>query len=279
MNPLNYLRESPITFPKIDGMIYLTPNTIDEALSSHNHLLLFLYADWDLHSKEIYPIISAAAYSKEAKKYGIVFASADNYYYKSIGKKYNLILFPALIHFSNYGKSYKIYDGKVKSKKDLIIWMKKAIYGSIIEIHSIEEIKNDFENKKEISFIYFGNNNEELKIFKNNAEKDNEHIYGHVKDEKIIKKYGIKPNKIVMYTPFDEKIHYNEGKIEENVIEKLNALHKYPYLLNFKIVNEALFNEKKSIVFFLTTEKEKRKYEKFLFNNDKKYKKIIYILL
>ena len=31
--------------------------------------------------------------------------------------------------------------------------MKKAIYGSIIEIHSIEEIKNDFENKKEISYI------------------------------------------------------------------------------------------------------------------------------
>ena len=53
-----------------------------------------------------------------------------------------------------------------------------------------------------------------------------------------------------MYTLFDEKIHYNEVKIEENVIEKLNALHKYPYLLNFKIVNEALFNEKNQWYFF-----------------------------
>ncbi len=163
-----------------------------------NHIIIFFFFfDWDLHSNEIYLIISAAAYSKEAKKYGIVFASSDKYYYKSIGKKYDLILFPVLIHFSNYGKSNKIYDGKVKSKEDLIIWMQKAIHGSITEIHSIEEIKNDFENKKEISYIYFGNNNEELKIFKNKEEKDNENIYGHVKDEKIIKKYGIKSNKIV----------------------------------------------------------------------------------
>ena len=91
---------------------------------------------------------------------------SDDYYYKSIGKKYNLISFPTLIHFSNYGKSYKIYNGKVKSKNDFIIWMKRTIDASITEINSIEEIKNDFENKKEISYIYFGNNNEELKIFK-----------------------------------------------------------------------------------------------------------------
>ncbi len=68
MNPLNFLRESPITFPKINGIMYLTPNTFDEAIHSHNHLLLFIYADWDLHCKEIYPIFSEAAYSKEAKK-------------------------------------------------------------------------------------------------------------------------------------------------------------------------------------------------------------------
>ena len=62
-----------------------------------------------------------------------------------------------------------------------------------------------------------------------------------------------------MYTPFDEKIHYNEGKIDENVIEKLNSLHKYPYLMDFKIGNEALFDDKKSIVFFLTTERREKK--------------------
>ena len=86
MNPTKYLRESPITFPKIDGILYLNPNTIDEALSAYNHLLLFFYADWDLNCKEIYPIFSEVAYSKEIKKYDIAFAGADIDYYKKIGK-------------------------------------------------------------------------------------------------------------------------------------------------------------------------------------------------
>ena len=273
MNPLNFLKESPITFPKINGIMYLTPKTFDEAIHTHNHLLLFIYADWDLHCKEIYPKFSAAAYSKEAKKYDLAFAGVDGYFYRSIGKRYNLISYPTLIHFSNYGKSYKLYNGRENTKDDFIIWMKRTVDSSITQINTIEQIKNDFENKNEISYIYFGNNNEELKIFKKKADEDIDHIYGQVKDEKIIKKYGTKPNKIAMYTPFDEKIHYNEGKIDENVFEKLHLLHKYPYLMDYNIGNKVLFDDKRSIVFLLTTEKEKRKYEKFMLNNAKKYRK------
>ena len=248
MNPIKYLRESPITFPKIDGILYLNPNTIDEALSAYNHLLLFFYADWDLHCKEIYPIFSEVAYSKEIKKYDIAFAGADIDYYKKIGKKYETISFPTLIYFSNYGKSYKIYNGKLKSKKDLIIWMKRTIDGTVKEINSIEEIKNDFENKEDISYVYFGNNDEELKIFKKKADEDIDHIYGQVKNKYIIKKYKVKPNTIVMYTPFDEKIHYNEEKIDENVFEKINSLHKYPYLMDFNDGKKVLYDEKKQIL-------------------------------
>ena len=41
--------------------------------------------------------------------------------------------------------------------------MKRTIDGTVKEINSIEEIKNDFENKEDISYVYFGNNDEELK--------------------------------------------------------------------------------------------------------------------
>ena len=42
----HYLKDSTISFPKIDGIIYLTDKTIEEAITSKEHVLLLFFAHW-----------------------------------------------------------------------------------------------------------------------------------------------------------------------------------------------------------------------------------------
>ena len=101
-----------------------------------------------------------------------------------------------------------------------IEWIYRIVVSPLNDIKSINEIKQNYENKNEISYLYFGNTERELNIMKNKAKKDFDHIYGHIKDEEVMKKYGVKPSTIVMFTSHDEKVHFNEGIIDDNTINK-----------------------------------------------------------
>ena len=46
VSPKNYLKDSIISFPKINGIIYLTDKTIEEAITSKEHVLLLFFAHW-----------------------------------------------------------------------------------------------------------------------------------------------------------------------------------------------------------------------------------------
>ena len=130
-----------------------------------------------------------------------------------------------------------------------------------------------YQNKQEISYVYFGNVEKELNIIKNKAENDFDHIYGHVKDEEVMKKYGVKPSTIVMFTSHDEKVHFSEGKIDDNTIKKLNTLHKYPYLMDQYDGGRLFQYNKKPVVFINLKDDDRKKYDKYFFELAKKYRK------
>ena len=208
---------------------------------------MLFFAHWCPHCKRAYPNFSQAATSEEVKKYNFLFASINGDHYRNLLSKYHINGFPTIIYFSNYGREQSYYNGKTNSKNDFIEWIYRKVVSPLKEIKSYYEIKENYENKKEISYIYFGNIESELNIMKKKANKDFDHIYGHVKDEEVMKKYGVKPSTIVMFTSHDEKVHFSEGKIDDNTIKKLNTLHKYPYLMDqydedfFNIIKNQLY--------------------------------------
>ena len=273
LSPKKYLKDTTISFPKIDGIMYLTDKTIEEAISSNERLLLLVFAHWCPHCKRAYPNFSEAAKSEEAKKYNIAFANINGDYYRNVLSKYQVSGFPTIFYFSNYGKEKSYYNGNSKSKNDFIEWMYRKVVNPLKVIKSVDEIKNNYENKNEISYIYFGNEPRELNIIKSKAENDFDHIYGHVKNEKVMEKYGVKPSTIVMFTSHDEKIHFSEGKIDEDTINKLNSLHEYPYLISAYEGGRLFQYDKKPVVFINLKDDDRKKYEKYFFDLAKKYRK------
>jgi protein disulfide-isomerase A1 len=274
LSPKNYLKDTSISFPKLDGIIYLTDKTIEEAISTNKNLLLLVFAHWCPHCKKAYPKFSQAALSEEVKKYNnFAFASINGDHYHNILSKYGVSGFPTILYFSNYGREQTHYNGNTKSKDDFIEWIYRKEVNPLKEINSVDEIKKNYENKQEISYVYFGNVEKELNIIKNKAENDFDHIYGHVKDEEVMKKYGVKPSTIVMFTSHDEKIHFSEGIIDDNTINKLDSLHKYPYLISAYEGGRIFQYDKKPVVFVNLKDDDRKKYDKYFFEIAKKYRK------
>ena len=180
----NFKVETPVHFPIIDGVAYLSENTYEEAITSNENVLILFFAHWCPHCKRAFPKFAEA--SKEAKKYNFLFASVNGDFYRNLLTKYGIRGFPTIIYFSNYGKEFSTYNGNLGSKDDFIEWIYRKKVNPLREINSVEQIKKEFENNNKISYIYFGNNPDEINIIKAKAEKDFNHIYGHVKDEKII---------------------------------------------------------------------------------------------
>ena len=48
-----------------------------------------------------------------------------------------------------------------------IEWIYRKVVSPLKEIKSVDEIKQNYENKNEISYLYFGNTERELNIMKN----------------------------------------------------------------------------------------------------------------
>jgi len=270
LSPSKFINEE-ISLPKINSILYLTPNTLKEVFLKYEKIFILFYAPWNEESENIIKIFKNIL---NIDKQNFTFGMINSYYYKSLLEEYEIEYYPTLFYFNNYGKNKQKYDGKI-SKELFLDFLNSKFEKRIIEIKSIEEIKKNFENKNYISYIYFGNDENEIKIFEKKAKQEKQNLFGILKDESLIKLYSAKPNSIAIFTNFNEKINFNQGKINDSTFDNLYDLHYFPYLMKG---NEGLFlltNKKKS-VFFINlnfNKSDNEKFENYFYNLGKKYRK------
>ena len=269
-NPSKFI-ENEILFPKKDNLIYLTPNTINEAFQKYEYLIVYFYASWSFYSELFEPKFKKISFIKSFSN-NYAFAKFNAHYYKSYIHKYNMKYYPTVIIFFDYGKKFTLYDGEF-TKNHFLDFIRTNIEDHLIEINSIEEIKNNFENKSHISYIYFGNNSQEFNIFKSQAKLDYNNIYGYVRDESIIKLYKAKLNSIAIYN--NQGIYYSEGKINNKTLKDIYLNHYYPYLMKAIDGLNLLMKNKVSVIFIYIKNnfQERKKIEKYFFDLGKKYRK------
>ncbi len=270
LSPSKFINEE-ISLPKIDSILYLTPNTLKEAFLKYEKLFILFYAPWSEGSQYGIKIFKNILNNNENK---FIFGIINSYYFHSLIKEYKIEFYPTLFYFYNFGKNNDIYNGKI-SKQSFLDFFNSKYEQRIIEIKSIEEIKKKFENKNYISYIYFGNDENEIKIFENKANNEKKNLYGILKDESLIKLYSAKPNSIAIFTNFNEKINFNQGKINDSTFDNLFDLHYFPYLMKG---NDGLFllTNKKKTVFFINlnfNKSENKKFENYFYNLGKQFRK------
>ena len=251
------LQDNRVYFPKKDGILILTSETIEEAIKLYPKLAVLMYAPWCPHCKALYPEIVSAIKNDEMKKMGVVFGRVDIEYNSKVQEEYQIYGMPTVLYFEN-GKRKEIYNGG-RNSEDIVEWFYKRIESKTHLLKSLNEIKS-FERPKKHKFIYFGNNPQKIKEYEKFIDEEGNTIYGLVKDEKLIKSYGKTDDTVVLFKNFDDPPYVDIKNItKENLKNELN-INQYP--LMFGDCDELIglmFNARLPSIFLFRNDADKQK--------------------
>ena len=226
-------------FPKDKDVLILTDSTFENAINKYEYLMVFFYAPWCIRCNKFHPEYDKAA--SILKSENLFLAKVDATVEKKLDKKFEITGFPVLKLFI-HGVPIE-YTGE-RNHEDLIRWIRKKTNGVAIEELNSDKDIDTFKEKNGVALIYFGNDENDIKIWTKLARKNDDIPFGVVKDNNLIKKYANNDKKIILYKNFDEKIR-ELNIIKEKEIQEFINKYSTPKLmfLDRKAVN-AIFEKK-----------------------------------
>ena len=232
----SYIKNTPILFPSKDNILILTSYTFEEALNTYQYLAVLMYAPWCHHCKEFLHELQKAAESKIVNDMNLTFAKIDVDYHSEKSEKYNIRGLPTIIFFVN-GKQKEIYNGK-GDKNSIIEWFYKRLVNPIHLIESINDIR-EYENINQFNYIYFGQNQNNINIYKNFSLKQN-FKFGLCQNIDIINNYKkAEPESAIFYTPFYEPSYIITKNITSENLENIIKENRYPLI--YKDIKDLFF--------------------------------------
>ena len=256
------------SFPVENNIIILTNATFDKALEKYQNLLVLFYSQWCIHCIKFLPVLENI--SKIIDQENIKIAKINITKETKISTKYKISSVPTLFFFKE--KIPLKYIG-TRTEKNLIEWIRKKAgppFYNITKLEEIEKIKND----NRINIIYFGKDENDIKIFKKIAIKYENIPFFLVEEENIAIYYKVELRSVVIFKKFDEGrndiINFDENELEKFI--KKNIEEK---ILNFTQENiNLIFNKNQpALVYFGNKKnpswnKDKTILEKIAYNID-----------
>jgi protein disulfide-isomerase A1 len=235
--------------------------------------MILFYAPWCGHCKKFYPEFKKA--SKELRKNNIYLAKVDITHQPKLKRKYKIRGFPTVYFYHN--NSVSSYGGK-RSKDDIIKWVNIKLSPPYVNLSDNEIDK--FTKENEICLVYYGNDNEILKIFEKVARKYDEKfkfaiINENKKDNNLIK----------LFKQFDEGqnvLNINQNNFNETLLIEFIQKYSVRRILKYEPSIIKLIRKKKISGIFLiyeNSDKEKENYYNYLKNIQPKNEDIKFIYL
>ena len=255
-------------FPVENNIIILTNENFDKALEIYQNLLVLFYSPRCIHCIKFLPVLEKI--SKILDKENITIAKLNTTKETKISTRYKIISVPTLFFFK---EKMPIKNIGTRTEKNIIEWiLKKAgpTFITLTKLEQIEKIKND--NK--INIIYFGKDENDIKIFKKFANKYENVPFFLVEEENIALYYKVKPRSVVIFKKFDEGRN-DINNLDENELEKFIKKNIGEKILHFTQENiNLIFNKNQpALVYFSNKEnpswnKDKQLLEKIAYNID-----------
>lgn len=239
---------SPISFPKRNGVYHLTDLTFNECVNNFEYVLVKFYTEWCSHCKQIEPEYAAAAQSFEMPQTGLVLAELNADVYYNFAKQFEIYGFPTIILFKR-GKKEMVYN-KPMTKDSFIQWAIKTLVTPVVKIDSIDDITLEFEHQlPEPSLIYFGTNDNYIDILSKYSIDNFEYKIGVCKFESVAKQYKTTMDTIHVFRYTDNKrTEINHPNITKEYIDDILYEKGEAQLINdFEFVRDSTFKLKKPV--------------------------------
>lgn len=245
----NLFSQESVSFPKKNGVIMVTSETLPEALKTFPRLALFVFAPWCPHCKEMYPHVIEAAKSKEIQEMNIQFARIDADYNYEFREEFKIQGFPDIMYFVKGEKKDSING---REENEIIEWFYKRLISVTHPINKLEDIK-EYDETKVQKFIYFGKDKERIKQYEELALKDDSHVFGLCSDNEIIKAYKKAPEEsVILYKSFDEPNYVVIKNLTKESFDEIVNLHSMPLLIEgtIELLSYSINMQKPSVYLF-----------------------------
>ena len=186
-------------FPLDNNVITLTDTTYEKALKQYLNLFLYFYAPWCGHCKSFTPEYEKAA--NILKEENIYLAKIDGSTQKKAAQQFKVNGYPSIFFLMKGNEPIEFEGGR--TSRELINWVRKKTGKAILFFNEKSEIEQ-FKKENEICLIYFGDDENDIKIFEKASILIQDFPFAVVKSEKLIKKYSQKKT-ISLFKHFDEK--------------------------------------------------------------------------
>ena len=264
-----YYYSNPISIPEINGFLLLTESSLDEAFELYEKLFIIFINSYD--EEKFLPIYEELLKENIFDNYKIKIGKIDPIYHPNILKKFKLYGSPHKILFNDNGKSQIYFNGK-DSRIEIINFLKKHNDVPLIHISSKQQLNNYIKNNL-YSLIFFGNNEEYIKIIKDKSIKDYLREYAFVDNYDLYKNLNdIKNNTLMFISPYDDKLYYlYNNEINEDNINKLIKNNSYPLIIYDIDLIEKAYKENNNML-FIVRNKDDEKIDFFFYKISKTLK-------
>jgi len=216
-----------------DGVLVLTEDNFDEAVSANAHILVEFYAPWCGHCKALAPEYAAAAKALSEEGSAIKLGKVDATEHKSLASKFGVKGYPTLKFFVNGAE--KEYNGGRKSP-DIISWLKKKTGDPCKAVSTKEEVDAEVASSHFAILGAFKDRTSGAGSEYTVVASDTDGVVFMVTDnEDLMKEFGLEDGGIVAVRDFadeEPRVVMEGDKTKDSITTFLNA-NRLPSVVEF----------------------------------------------
>jgi len=227
---LGLLAFAAAEFAKEGGVLVLTDADIDDAIKTHEFLLVEFYAPWCGHCKRLAPEYEKAAEQLAAIDSRVALAKVDATEEKESGTRFGVRGYPTLKWFVN-GKDSEFNGGRTAA--EIVQWIKKKIGTPTKALATSDEVENFKEGANVVAVGFLNADSDEFKAFESAARASEEIEFGVSSSAEVAEAFGATIPSILVFKNFDEGKATFSGEFEAAAIGSFVAGHSLPLVPTF----------------------------------------------
>lgn len=216
-----------------EGVLVLTEDNFDEAVSANEHILVEFYAPWCGHCKKLAPEYSKAALQLAGEGSALKLGKVDATEHKSLASKFGVKGYPTLKFFVS-GKEREYNGGRTAT--DIVSWLKKKTGPPCKPVTTVDEVNAEVANSHFAVLGAFKDKAAGAGAAYTAAARDTDGVVFMVTDnEDLMKEFGVGDGSVVAVRDFadEEPRVVMEGEITEETIGTFVSANRLPSVVEF----------------------------------------------
>lgn len=194
-----------------DGVLVLTKDDFDQAVTEFKSILVEFYAPWCGHCKSLAPEYAKAANTLKEENSPLRLAKVDATEETELGERFAVRGYPTIKYFHNGNPSD--YKGG-RTAPEIVNWLKKRSGPAAAELSSVEAVKA-FTEKEEVAVVGFfkDQTSAAAQAFVEAAGDVDDLAFGITSDSAVFAEYKVTDDTVVLFKNFDD----GRADLSENI--------------------------------------------------------------